>query len=78
MNPDSPFVVAVDLQTPNKFFTVPAEDVRAVPDVELTQVVIRLPDDLPAGTICTVKIRVAFQASHLTLSSNSGTFRVAP
>lgn len=78
LNPDSPSTVAVELRTPNKFFTVPAEDVRSVPNVELTQVVIRLPDDLPAGVICTVNIRVEFQASHLNLSSNTGTIRIAP
>lgn len=77
-SPDSPFTVAVELETLNRFFTVPAEDVRYVPNADLTQVVMRLPDDLPAGTICTVRIRVGFEASHLSLHTNAGTIRIAP
>ena len=77
LNSDSPFTVTVELQTPNKIFTVPAEDVRAVPNQEWAQVVMRLPDDLPAGVIVTVRIRVAF-AGGLSLTSNTGTIRIAP
>jgi hypothetical protein len=35
---------------------LPAEDVRPLPGTEFTQVIIRLPDNLPPGT-CTVVIR---------------------
>jgi photosystem II stability/assembly factor-like uncharacterized protein len=50
---------------------VPAEDVRSIPGTDFTQVVIRLPNSLPAGTI-TVAIR-----AH-TRTSNSGTIRIVP
>lgn len=52
-------------------FTLPAEDVRPLRESEFTQVVIRLPTNLPPGT-CTVVIN-----AH-TKQSNSGTFRFAP
>lgn len=51
------------------FEVVSAEDVRAVPDTDLTQVVFRLPDNLPPGS-CTVRIN-----TH-GLDSNSGTIRI--
>ena len=50
---------------------VPAEDVRLIPGTDFTQVVVRLPNSLPAGT-CTVFIR-----AH-TRVSNTGTIRIAP
>jgi len=49
---------------------VPAEDVRAVPNTDLTQVVFRLPNNLPAG-FHTVEI-----LAH-TRVSNKGTIRIA-
>ncbi|HEV8371251.1 MAG TPA: hypothetical protein VGQ39_25125 [Pyrinomonadaceae bacterium] len=55
----------------NQIFDVPAEDVRMIPNSEFTQVVIRLPNSLVAGT-CTVSIR-----AH-TRVSNSGTIRITP
>jgi hypothetical protein len=55
----------------NHFFSVAAEDVRAVPDFGFTQVVIRLPDDLAEGT------QTVTVFAH-TRASNSGTIRIAP
>lgn len=55
----------------NQSFDVPAADVRAVPNVDLTQVVFRLPDTLATGT-CQVTIKAHGQ------SSNTGTIRIAP
>jgi Calx-beta domain/Carboxypeptidase regulatory-like domain/Beta-propeller repeat len=54
----------------NQIFEVPAEDVRSIPNSEFTQVVVRLPNNLAAGT-CMVFIR-----AH-TVVSNSGTLRIA-
>ena len=54
----------------NQIFDVPAEDVRPLRDSEFTQVVFRLPNNLPVGT-CTVFIR-----AH-TRVSNIGTIRIA-
>ena len=48
---------------------VSAEDVRGVPNTDLTQVVFRLPDNLPPGS-CTVRIDIHGQ------DSNSGMFRI--
>jgi len=55
----------------NQSFDVPAADVRAVPNTDLTQVVFRLPDALAAGT-CKVTIKAHGQ------SSNMGTIRITP
>jgi hypothetical protein len=64
----------------NQVFDVPAIDVRTVlesldpfteRDSEITQVKVRLPDNLPVGT-CTVIIRANGQ------SSNMGTIRIVP
>ena len=55
----------------NQSFDVPAADVRAVPNVDLTQVVFRLPDTLAPGT-CKVTIKAHGQ------SSNIGTIRIIP
>ena len=55
----------------NQNFDVPATDVRAVPNVDLTQVIIRLPDALATGT-CKVTIKAHGQAS------NMGTIRITP
>jgi hypothetical protein len=53
----------------NQIFDVPAADVRAVPNVDLTQVLFRLPDTLAPGT-CSVTIKAHGQAS------NIGTIRI--
>jgi len=55
----------------NQIFEVPAQDVRPVANSDLTQVTVRLPDNLAPGT-CTVFIR-----AH-TRTSNTGTIRIAP
>jgi Calx-beta domain len=55
----------------NQSFDVPATDVRAVSNVDLTQVLFRLPDALAAGT-CKVTIKVHGQ------TSNMGTIRITP
>ena len=55
----------------NQSFDVPAADVRAVPNVDMTQVLFRLPDTLAAGT-CTITIKAHGQ------TSNTGTIRITP
>jgi hypothetical protein len=55
----------------SQIFEVPAQDVRSVANSDLTQVTVRLPDNLAPGT-CTVFIR-----AH-TRTSNTGTIRIAP
>ncbi len=55
----------------NQSFDVPAADVRAMPNTDLTQVVFTLPDALASGA-CNVKIKVHGQ------SSNMGTIRITP
>ncbi|HKY42453.1 MAG TPA: Calx-beta domain-containing protein, partial [Pyrinomonadaceae bacterium] len=55
----------------NQSFDVPAADVRAVPNVDLTQILFRLPDALAPGT-CKVTIKVHAQ------TSNTGTIRITP
>ena len=55
----------------NQIFEIPAQDVRPVANSDLTQVTVRLPDNLVPGT-CTVFIR-----AH-TRTSNTGTIRIAP
>ena len=55
----------------NQSFDVPATNVRAVPNVALTQVVFRLPDTLAPGT-CKVTIKAHGQ------TSNMGTIRIKP
>ena len=55
----------------NQRFDVPASDVRAVPDTDLAQVLVRLPDALAPGT-CKVTIK-----AHGT-TSNMGTIRITP
>ena len=67
-----PSAVVVQVRDSNNhFFNIEAEDVRAVPNSDFVQVVIRLPDDLTEGTQ-TVTVFAHFQ------SSNSGTIRIAP
>ena len=55
----------------NQIFDVPATDVRAVANVDLTQVIFRLPDALATGT-CKVTIKAHGQ------TSNIGTIRITP
>jgi len=55
----------------NQSFDVPAVDVRAMPNTDLTQVVFTLPDALASGT-CKVTIKVHGQ------TSNMGTIRITP
>jgi Calx-beta domain-containing protein len=55
----------------NQIFDVPAADVRAVSNADLTQVLFRLPDTLAAGT-CKVTIKAHGQ------TSNMGTIRITP
>jgi hypothetical protein len=72
LNPgELPSAVIVRLTNNNQIFEVPAEDVRQLRDSEFTQVVFRLPNNLPSGT-WTVFIR-----AH-TRVSNTGTIRIAP
>jgi hypothetical protein len=62
--------VTVNLVDSNsQSFDVPAEDVRAVANMDFVQVRFRLPDNLVAGT-CTVRIK--FQGR----TSNIGTVRI--
>jgi hypothetical protein len=53
----------------NQSYDIPAEDVRPVPDSNFTQVIFRLPNNLPSGT-CTLKINTHGQFS------NAGTIRI--
>lgn len=53
----------------NQIFDVLAEDVRAVPGTDFTQVVVKLPETLPAGT-CTLTVRAHGRVSNL------GTIRI--
>jgi hypothetical protein len=55
----------------NQSYNVPAEDVRRLADVNFTQVVFRLPNNLPAG-VCTIRVQALGQIS------NSGTIRIRP
>lgn len=62
--------VVVDLlDSSNVTFHVPAEDVRAVPNFDFTQVIFRLPDNLAAGK-CVVKVIAHGQVT------NTGTIRI--
>jgi hypothetical protein len=53
----------------NQSYDIAAEDVRAVPPFDFTQIIFRLPNNLPAGT-CAVKIKAHDQ------TSNAGTIRI--
>ena len=55
----------------NQSFDVPAEDVRALPNTDFTQVVFPLPSDLSAG-LCTVTLKAQGKIS------NSRTITIAP
>ena len=71
LNPGDPVsAVTVRLIGSNfQIFSVPAQDVRAVPNTEFTQVIFRLPDGLPPGT-CSFTLRFHGRMS------NIGTFRI--
>jgi len=73
LNPgELPSAVIVRIVASNsQVFDVPAEDVRSIPGTDLSQIVIRLPNNLVSGT-CTVSIR-----AH-TRVSNTGTIRIVP
>jgi len=62
-------VVVNLIDSNNQSYDIPAEDVRRVPDSNFTQVIFRLPNNLPAGT-CTLKISAHGQFS------NPGTIRI--
>ena len=69
---DSSSAVVVNLvDSNNQSYDVVAEDVRRLADVNFTQVVFRLPNNLPAG-VCTIKVHALGQVS------NSGTIRIRP
>ena len=64
-------VVVRFIDSSNQLFDAPAEDVRAVPNSDFTQVMVKLPSNLAAGT-CVVTVR-----AHGRIS-NIGTIRIAP
>jgi chemotaxis signal transduction protein len=51
----SPSVTVNLVDSNNKSYEVPAEDVRPVPNTNFTQIVFRLPSTLPDG-VCTVRV----------------------
>jgi PKD repeat protein len=53
----------------NQSYDIAAEDVRTVPNLSFTQIIFRLPDNLPNGT-CVLKVKAHNQ------SSNIGTIRI--
>jgi len=48
----------------NLFVEVSAEDIRSVPGVDFSQVIVRLPDGLAAGN-CTVAIRAHLRTTNI-------------
>jgi hypothetical protein len=64
-------VVVRFIDSNNQQIDVPADDVRSVPGFDFTQVMVKLPGNLAAGT-CTVTIRAHGRVS------NIGTIRIAP
>jgi len=73
LNPGEPSsaVVVRFIDSNNQLVDAPAEDVRAVPGFDFTQVMVKVPGNLAAGT-CTVTIRAHGRVS------NIGTIRIAP
>ena len=64
---DTSSAVVVNLiDSNNKTYDIPAEDVRPVPDFPFVQIIFRLPDNLPVGN-CTVRVTVHGQLSNLGL-----------
>lgn len=69
-NDDPSFPVVVNLiDSNNRSYDVFPDDVRSVPNFDFKQIVFRLPDNLPVGSI-TVRLKVNGQ------TSNSGTIRI--
>lgn len=67
---ETPSSVIVNLvDSNNQPYEIPAEDVRPAPGFALTQVIFRLPNNLPVGT-CTIKVKAHGQ------TSNAGTIRI--
>jgi len=62
-------VVVNLIDSNNQIYDIAAADVRAVPGFDFTQVIFRLPDNLPAGT-CIIKVKAHGQVS------NPGTIRI--
>lgn len=62
-------VVVTLTDSNNQSYDIAAEDVRPVPNFDFSQVIFRLPDNLPAGT-CTLTIKARGQIS------NAGTIRI--
>jgi hypothetical protein len=62
-------VVVNLIDSNNQSYDIAAEDVRPVPNFNFTQVIFRLPDNLPVGT-CTIKVKAHGQIS------NAGTIRI--
>jgi hypothetical protein len=62
-------VVVNLIDSNNQSHDVVAEDVRLVPNLDFTQVIFRLPDNLPVGT-CTIKVKAHGQVS------NAGTIKI--
>jgi len=58
----SPSVIVNLVASNNQSHDVPAEDVRPVPGTDLTQIIFRLPNDLPVG-VCSVRIRAMGQTT---------------
>ena len=73
LNPGEPpsAVIVRVVSSTNQVFNIQAEDVRAVPNHDFTQVVFRLPDNLSPGTA------VVLVGAHTRLS-NTGTLQIAP
>jgi hypothetical protein len=66
--PSSSVVVNL-VDSNNQNYDIAAEDVRPVPNSNFTQVIFRLPNNLPVGT-CTIKVKAHGQVS------NAGTIRI--
>jgi len=62
-------VVVNLIDSNNQSYDVAAEDIQLVPNFDFTQVIFRLPNNLPAGT-CTIRIKAHGQVS------NAGTIRI--
>lgn len=62
-------VVVNLIDSNNQSHDVVVEDVRLVPNLDFTQVIFRLPDNLPVGT-CTIKVKAHGQVS------NAGTIKI--
>ena len=60
----SPSVIVNLVDSNNQSHDVPAEDVRPVLGTDLTQIIFRLPDNLPVG-VCSVRIRALGQTTNV-------------